>query len=66
MFSRIVDEIMAEAAKEADFGEGVSVYRAQGKKMALRDMNERVNRIIDEGRDEEREEKENGETEAEA
>lgn len=46
-FSKIIDEVMAEAAKEADEGEGVAVYRAQGKKQALREINSRVNEKLE-------------------
>ncbi len=46
VFSKIIDEVMAEAALEADNAEGVSVYRAQGKKQALREINARANALL--------------------
>lgn len=38
---------MNAAAEEADTAEGVQMYRAQGKKAALKDVNGRVNFLIE-------------------
>jgi len=47
VFSKIIEELMAEAASDADTSEGVSVYRSQGKKQVLRELNSRVNAIVE-------------------
>lgn len=59
VLSRIFDHVMAEAAREVDTKEGVEVYRAQGKKLALRQINELVNQVL-----ERLEEEEHGEEES--
>jgi hypothetical protein len=46
VLSDIINGIMMQAAKDADELEGVAVYRAQGKKQALRLLNEIVNSTI--------------------
>lgn len=46
VLSDLISQIMEEAAKEVDGSEGVSVYRAQGKKQALRELNLRVNQVV--------------------
>jgi hypothetical protein len=45
---------MKEAAVEADTAEGAAVYRAQGKKAALRELNLRVNDFVAVLREEEK------------
>jgi hypothetical protein len=46
VLSKIIAGVMEQAAGEADGLEGVAVYRAQGKKMALREINTGVNQMI--------------------
>jgi hypothetical protein len=54
VLSKIVEDIMKEAAVEADTAEGAAVYRAQGKKAALRELNLRVNDFVAVLREEEK------------
>lgn len=47
VLSDIFAGVMAQAAKDADELEGVAIYRAQGKKQALRLINQIVNQTVE-------------------
>lgn len=62
VFSRIYQEVVNEAALDVDELEGVQLYRAQGRKEALKTVNARINDFLLLLKEEE-EEKSDGEKE---